>query len=78
MSTTIFLCPAMALPELQQRIEHALSGGATSIVFSDVARARGEVRELLPLIAARLILRGVEIDYVEYAPIPPLPPGETW
>ena len=70
MSTTIFLRPAMCLEELQQRVEHALAEGATEITFSDIARAAGEVKELLPLIAARLILRGVEIEYVEYAPIP--------
>ena len=75
MSTTIFLRPAMCLEELQQRVEHALAEGATEITFSDIARAAGEVRELLPLIAARLVMRGVEIDYVEYAPIPPVNMG---
>lgn len=70
MSTTILLRPGMTIAELTERVEHALSEGVAEITFSDVARATGEVEQLLPLLGARLLMRGVEIEYVEYAPIP--------
>jgi len=70
MSITIPLRPGMTLEELAERVEHALAKGATSIVFSDLARATGEVEQLLPLFGARLVLRGVEVDYVEHHPVP--------
>ena len=70
MSTTILLRPGMTIAELAERVEHALAEGATEITFSDVARATGDVEELLPLLGARLLLRGVEVGYVDYAPLP--------